>query len=252
MMKHLSQQDPRWKDDVLGQGPLTIGKYGCLLTCMAMVANHYGFEETPASLNEKMVSVGGFQGSLVVTWMVPKVLPGFSREVYIGCRDDPAPLPKIDAYLSQGKPVVVEIDCSPDDGLQNHWVVLTRKTSNGDYVMFDPWPLEIRENETLGERYHHGSPGRIITHVMVFGFQAVVSNGTAVAPVDAENGEVVEAVMVRSGPDDHFPAIGVLYPGVRFPILERAADDEGFPWVSMVPGWWICASWRGKELVRLN
>ena len=40
----LSQMDPRWKDNKLGlDRTSTIGKYGCLLTSMTMVANGFGF-----------------------------------------------------------------------------------------------------------------------------------------------------------------------------------------------------------------
>lgn len=38
----LSQNDPSWKYKRLGlNNPNTIGKWGCLLTCMAMVGNRF-------------------------------------------------------------------------------------------------------------------------------------------------------------------------------------------------------------------
>ena len=58
----LYQNDPRWKDKVLGNGTSeTIGVFGCLLTSVAMVANHFGGNETVASFNNKMKQAGGFQ-----------------------------------------------------------------------------------------------------------------------------------------------------------------------------------------------
>ena len=58
-----SQRDPRWKDNLLGtDNSSTIGSYGCLLTCLTMVADAFGASETPATLNNKMKAAGGFPG----------------------------------------------------------------------------------------------------------------------------------------------------------------------------------------------
>ncbi len=43
-VKPYSQQDPQWKNRQLGFNPkTTIGKMGCLLTDLAMVAAGFGF-----------------------------------------------------------------------------------------------------------------------------------------------------------------------------------------------------------------
>ncbi len=66
----LSQNDPAWKSKRLGfDNSNTIGKWGCLLTCLAMVADRYGYDETPLSLNDKLKALGpnvGFMGALVI------------------------------------------------------------------------------------------------------------------------------------------------------------------------------------------
>jgi len=50
--KALYQNDPVWKDVKLGHhNEETIGTWGCLLISMTMVANGFGFDETPKSLN---------------------------------------------------------------------------------------------------------------------------------------------------------------------------------------------------------
>ena len=135
----LYQNDPKWKNVKLGnQNQETIGSWGCLLTSLTMVANGYGFNETPETINEKMKSAGGFQGALVVPAVLPSICPGLVYKGYQPCEDSPAPIAQIDAAIADGKPVIVQVDWSPKAGLQTHWIVLYDKTGN-DYYMKDPY-----------------------------------------------------------------------------------------------------------------
>jgi len=134
-----SQRDPRWKDKLLGRSDRSIGEYGCLLVDCVMVANYYGFSETPATLNQKMKQAGGFVDALLVPARLSQALPGMRFVDYRKCRNSPAPLAEIDAALAQERPVIVELDYSPKAGLQTHWVVLYARR-DGDYLMRDPWP----------------------------------------------------------------------------------------------------------------
>ena len=60
----LYQNDPRWKEQKIGlQNNLTIEQVGCMLTSFAMTVNHFGANETPDSLNEKMKASSGFAGA---------------------------------------------------------------------------------------------------------------------------------------------------------------------------------------------
>ncbi|MBA4380500.1 MAG: hypothetical protein C0393_07495 [Anaerolinea sp.] len=163
-MKTFSQQDPAWKNTLLGlDKESTIGSYGCLLTSMTMVASVYGFDETPAALNDKMKSVAGFQNAYVIPRMLPSALPGLVYRNYIVCSNQPAPLAEIDATLAAGKPVIIEVDYSPKAGLQNHWIVLYAKRGD-DYLIRDPYPFPPESKEvTLASRYGFaGSPAQVI------------------------------------------------------------------------------------------
>lgn len=167
-VRPLSQMDPRWKDQALGFDTTTIGKYGCLMTCMTMVANFFGFQETPETVNKKMQAAGGYQGALIIPALLPKALPGMVYRDFLQCRDQPAPLAEIDASLAQGKPVIVEVDYAPNPGLQNHWIVLYGK-QDGDYLIRDPYPypVETKPVTLLGSRYKFaGSTASIIQAVV--------------------------------------------------------------------------------------
>lgn len=164
----LSQQDPRWKNILLGNDKTsTIGTFGCLVTCLTMVGNAYGANETPASLNDKMKSAGGFQGGLVI----PAVLPAVVSQVHFNrfqlCENPPAPLSDIEATLASGGQVIVEVDYSPAAGLQSHWVILLGKSGN-DYVIQDPWPFPVDANQVLlTQRFGFaGPPQNIIKGVI--------------------------------------------------------------------------------------
>ena len=172
----LSQRDPQWKDITLGfgDGSSTLGAYGCTLTCLTMVANGLGFNETPATLNEKLKALGqgagytGGTGNLIVFSGLAAALPGIQFANFVRCRDVPAPIADIDAALDAGNPVAVEVDFSPSPGLQNHWVLLYAR-QNGDYLMHDPWPVPVEASASLAQRYGFvGGPAQIITTAVFY------------------------------------------------------------------------------------
>ncbi len=138
-VKPLSQQDPRWKAEHLGDSNSTFGMYGCLLTCLAMVANGFGADEDPSTLNIKMKKVGGFLGDNLRPHLLARATRGVKYQKTIMCNNPPAPIADIDAALTAGMPVVIEVDYSPDPKIQQHWILLVDKIGN-DYMMLDPWP----------------------------------------------------------------------------------------------------------------
>jgi len=77
----------------------------------------------------------------------------------------PAPLADIDNWLAAGKPIIVEVDYSPDPGVQNHWIVLCGKQGD-DYLIRDPWK-SAKGEQTLKQRYSFaGDVSQIINNVI--------------------------------------------------------------------------------------
>ena len=151
-----SQQDPHWKDEALGGVPETIGLIGSGLTCMAMYASGWGLIETPATMNEKLQTAGGFVKQGIVWAAITKLYPQIKSTGLTVCRDSPAPLGDITSSIAAGQPVIVEVDFSPAEGLQTHWILLHGNLGN-DYLMLDPWPYPLETGQaTLMSRYSQG------------------------------------------------------------------------------------------------
>lgn len=169
----LSQRDPAWANIPLGfaDAGQTLGSHGCTVTVLTMMANGFGFQETPATLNEKLKAVGpnqGFFGPLVAWYGVPRALPGIKLNKLVDCREVPAPMAEIDALLDAGKPIVAELDMSPNPGLQKHWVLIYAR-KDGDYLIHDPWPVPAEPSASLKQRYGFaGAPAQIITFCVYF------------------------------------------------------------------------------------
>lgn len=156
---HYSQQDPKWSKDILGFGGAkdTVGYEGCALTCAAMLVSGFGYAETPKTLNEKLKAVNGFVGAAIKWASVGNIHPQITYKSLVICTNVNAPLGQIDASLTAGQPVLVQVDSSPAAGIQTHWVVLYAR-QGGDYLMLDPWPLptETGKSILLMPRYSQG------------------------------------------------------------------------------------------------
>lgn len=169
---YYSQQDPKWKQDILGFGDPgdTIGYVGCALTSVAMLVSGHGFMETPKTLNQKLQNVNGFASSGIRWGAVSQIYPQINMKSFISCASTDAPLGQIDASIAAGQPVIVMVDSTPAPGLSTHWVLLYAKEGN-DYLMLDPWPYQpdVTKKTYLMPRYSQGNPlKRSIMHVIIY------------------------------------------------------------------------------------
>lgn len=136
--QNLYQNDDQWKTTPLGNSSETIGSWGCLLTSVTMALNGIGYNETPVTVNQKMKKSGGFQGALFIPSVLPYVWPNCAYRDMMPCEDWPAPIGQIDAALSQGKPVILQVDWNKQAGIQTHFVLIKEKKGN-DYALYDPY-----------------------------------------------------------------------------------------------------------------
>jgi hypothetical protein len=194
-----SQQNPQWKNDLLGFGDPddTIGYVGCALTSVAMLLSGHGYAETPKSLNQKLKNVSGFVSAGIRWGAVSQIYPKVTLKAFIPCTTSDAPLAQIDAALAAGQPAIVQVDRSPAEGIQTHWVVLYGKKGD-DYLMLDPWPYQpdITKEDVLMKRYAQGRPlKRAISHVILY-----EAYGSTPSPTDPlEQTEEEQTPVPRSG-----------------------------------------------------
>lgn len=144
-----------WANDRLGFGPpgSTIGRYGCGVTCVAMIRSYAaGYAITPRQMNEQMKASGGFSGDLLIWSRTPG---------YVTTRDYtwvPADLGFVRWALENGYLVIAETRLSGT----MHFVVL--KGYVGDtFWMNDPW---FGDSGSFNARY--GSPARWIYKVHLY------------------------------------------------------------------------------------
>ena len=182
---YLSQQDPQWKNDVLGfaSDPKdTIGYVGCALTSVSMLLSGYGFSETPQSLNQKLKARQGFVDSGIRWDVVSQVHPEVRLQSNVRCETSDAPLGQIDAALDAGQPVIVRVDASPNPGLQWHYVLVYARQDD-DYLMLDPWPYRpgTDKPDLLMKRYSQGRPLRRAIQQVLF-YNVPGAGGPIVTP----------------------------------------------------------------------
>jgi hypothetical protein len=148
-----------------------------------MLLSGHGYSETPKSLNQKLKNVSGFVSAGIRWGTVNQIYPNVTLKAFIPCSTSDAPLAQIDASIAASQPAIVQVDRSPADGIQTHWVVLYGQKGD-DYLMLDPWPYQpdITKEDLLMKRYAQGRTlRRAISHVILY--EAYGSGGPISTPV---------------------------------------------------------------------
>lgn len=143
----LSQRDPRWFTDSLGQQTghnKTIGNYGCLLVVYNMQARYLnltGF--LPDEFNPFMVQSGAFKDQYLRSGALQMAYPDqITYQDYMR-REDDGFLKTIRLYLDDSLFVPCRVDFRPStETWEEHWVLLIGYTVD-DFYMADPWTGEI-------------------------------------------------------------------------------------------------------------
>ena len=126
-MKLYSQRNPAWASLPLGGSKLTIGRYGCTTSCIAMLASYYGNIKTPADIAKNK---GWYTKDGLLIWGNVR-LAGMDF-VFRYYKYDP----------------VVAKNCMKDPKLSvmlevnngQHWVVAVKPALIGsDIIIADPW-----------------------------------------------------------------------------------------------------------------
>ena len=127
------QDDPRWKDEVMGTNGRTIGNAGCLITCIAMMARSLGANVTPSDVNKYLQQKGGYEpGSSDLYWGVAEqYLESVTGNAMSYQKVASA---NVASMINSGNPVIIHVKGNTDDG---HWVVATGIDEKGNYIVYE-------------------------------------------------------------------------------------------------------------------
>jgi len=134
-----SQRDPRWQAELLGTGPITIGRAGCLITSMASLLVDFGVPTDPHRLNLWLRSHGGYSAGTLFNFRSAAGL-GADLADYVDCARTPAPVDALITALEGGCGVIIKVDSDPGGTLNPHWVRLVSLSAKSGWIM-DPWQL---------------------------------------------------------------------------------------------------------------
>lgn len=177
--KLFNQLDPQWKDKKFGTSA-TIGQYGCLVSCVAMICQYYGKVETPATLVDKVK----FSGNLWIWKELERVYPDIT---YQGLINTPDPLTKqqmdfIRGKIDEGYPVLLQIDSIPTTSkLDEHWV-LAIDYNGDDFIIANPWGGIVQPITSYGEK-----PQKIIYAYSWYKGKPVISKDNYYKGIDLNN-----------------------------------------------------------------
>lgn len=121
-----SQRDWRWTWKKVGFGKGRFGTIGCTVTALTGLLFIAGYDLTPPQVAEKLRSVNGFVGDLILWSKIEKAFPKV-KFIYRFYKYDNTAVKNI---LAKGIPVLVEVLLSGS----RHWVLFL-----GDKMMSDPW-----------------------------------------------------------------------------------------------------------------
>ena len=138
---YFNQTDPRWGTSRIGLSRSLLKDYGCAVTSVAMVFKYYGADIDPGRLARQRI----FWYNLI---MWPDQWQGI--ELVLNTKHQGVDWLRIDQELAANHPVIIYIKAIGRDS--GHYVVIHHKTSDGRYVVHDPYwgpNLYLESSEAL-------------------------------------------------------------------------------------------------------
>lgn len=135
----MCQRDKDWASIPLGVGgEYTIGSSGCALCCLTMIVNQLYPDETPDSLQAKLLEVGGFWRANLNWAAIEQIYPEFVFKGATNWDKTRADKQEVLDELARG-PVPLWVDFRPGGEHDTHFVVAVGESKHGDILIYDPW-----------------------------------------------------------------------------------------------------------------
>lgn len=124
-MRILSQRDPIWANDKLGQSQSTVGRYGCTITSISMGTDYFKSWKTPKELAKELK----YTNEGLLLWdSLPSATCFKLEKRFYGQQDHLIR----EALGSQKKIALIQVE-------NYHWVLALGKNIFGGYKIADPW-----------------------------------------------------------------------------------------------------------------
>lgn len=125
-----SQRDARWANEKMSPSRLTVGNYGCLMTCLAAT-----YRQSPATLNSYLSRYGGYTSGGLLIHTVAARFDGARGMQYAGTGRLPSNAQSVGRGIRR-RAVYIVRSLRPLGA--THWVLVYKATSGQAYYM-DPW-----------------------------------------------------------------------------------------------------------------
>ena len=130
-----SQRDSRWSGQRMAPSSLTVGNYGCLMTCLAST-----YRVSPNTLNSWLSRNGGYTSGGLVNHEAAARFDGSGGLRYSGGGSLPTSAGSIGRGIARG---AVYVTASRRFSGSTHWVLVFAVSGNQVYYM-DPWDGTVR------------------------------------------------------------------------------------------------------------
>ena len=140
------QDDERWADETLGDSSYTMGKSGCLVSCIASAVTMTKEKKTPGILNEEFSVHNVFDAEGNILWDVLRNTGEYEVDVFNGVSEE-----SLTECLKDGRYPIVRVRMR---GLGNFHYVLIVKAENGEFYCMDPLEDELTKLSKYGNRIY--------------------------------------------------------------------------------------------------
>lgn len=133
---HFAQTDSKWGSRTLGSDK-TISAAGCAICSVAMILKYYGRDVTPETLDQHLDDNSGYSGDSVNWGVAFAYNEGTLKltdkgKVTSGFKD------VLDKRIADNKPTLARVRYGTSTSGYNHFVVISGRHKDGQYIMNDP------------------------------------------------------------------------------------------------------------------
>jgi Peptidase_C39 like family len=145
-----SQNNPQWSNQQLGTSDVTIGGYGCIITCLAMACTYFGKSTTPSTVDAELTQSGGYSNGNLYNFNAIEKITNLKETESVFSDLTDSGYAQILPHIKEGvnnpnKICIIQIDFVPNTyPMDSHYVIVNRILDDNTLEIIDPWNGTIR------------------------------------------------------------------------------------------------------------